>query len=304
MSEPKTILVTGTSSGFGLLASRSLLQRGHTVFATMREAEGRNAGAAKELRELAADTDGTLHVLELDVTSDASVEQAVGQALKTAGRIDVAVNNAGMGCGGHAEAFTVEQFQQIFDINVFGVQRVNRAVLPAMREAGSGLLIHVSSIMGRVTLPFAGPYTATKWALEGLAESYRYELSSTGVDVAIVEPGGFATGIMDRTMAPADKSRVKSYGPLADLPKKMWGGMTEMLSGPEAPNPQDVADAIVQLIEAPAGARRLRVVVDPMTGGVGPSMINKTSDRVQSQMLTAFGMGQLLSGKSEHQHGD
>ena len=125
-----------------------------------------------------------MFVLELDVTSDDSVKIAVAKAIELGGPLDVVVNNAGIGCGGLAEAFTAEQWQQVFDINVFGVQRVSRAVLPSMRERGTGLLINVSSIMGRVVLPFAAPYTATKFALEGMTEAYRYELSGTGVDVS------------------------------------------------------------------------------------------------------------------------
>jgi len=299
MGQGQNVLITGTSSGFGLLTARTLLQKGHTVFATMRGVAGKNAAAADGLRKFAEGQDGTLHLLELDVTNDASVDNAVKTALKLSGRLDVVVNNAGTGSGGLAESFTVDQFKQLFEVNLFGVQRVNRAVLPSMRDAGKGLLIQVSSIMGRIVIPFSAPYTATKWALEGLTESYRYELSGTGIDVVCVEPGGFPTGVGERAMVPADKLRAASYGALAELPDKMWGGMMQMMQGDDAPDPQDVADAILQLIETPAGQRPLRTVVDPLTGGEGPSTLNRTSDRIQKHLLDAFNMGDLLSVKPE-----
>ena len=167
-----------------------------------------------------------------------------------------------------------------------------------MRKQGYGLLVHISSIMGRVVIPFAAPYTATKYALEGLAESYRYELSGTGVDVVIVEPGGFGTGFADSLLYPADEKRIASYGELTEIPNQMWGGFMQMLASDDAPNPQAVADAVLKLIETPAGQRPLRTVVDPLTGGEAPSVVNKTSDEVQEQLLSAFGLAELLSVKN------
>lgn len=297
MSNGKTVLITGASSGFGLLISKSLLGKGHTVFATMRNSSGKNAPAAEELKSFASDTKGTVRVLEMDVTSDDSVDSAVRQALETAGSLDVVVNNAGVGSGGYAETFTPEQYRDLYDVNVLGVQRVNRAVLPSMRKAGTGLLIHVSSIMGRITLPFSAPYTASKWALEGLVETYRYELAPTGVDVAIVEPGGFPTGVMGKSIGPADGERATSYGQLADVPQKVWGGFAEALAGPDAPDSQEVADAVVGLIEMPAGKRPLRTVVDPLTGGEGPKALNRATEEIQAQILEGMGLGDSTSVK-------
>ena len=300
MSKNQNVIITGSSSGFGFLTTRTLLENGYTVFATMRDLDGKNASRANELRDFADGTTGTLRLLELDVTNDASVETAVRQALDEAGQLDVVINNAGIGAAGFAEGFTVDQFQRIFDVNVFGVQRVNRAVLPAMRERGSGLLIHVSSSLGRLVIPFAAPYTATKYAVEGLSESYRYELAGTGVDVVVVEPGGFGTGFAANMVMPADEVRVESYGELRETPRQMWSGMVQQLQGENAPDPQVVADAILTLIETPAGQRPLRTVVDPMTGGEAASVINQTTDQIQSQLLAAFGMGDLLSVNGGH----
>jgi NAD(P)-dependent dehydrogenase (short-subunit alcohol dehydrogenase family) len=293
----KNVLITGTSAGFGDLISRTLVDKGYTVFATMRAPRGRNAERAASLGAHAEGKPGKLHVLELDVTSDDSVKKAVAKAIELGGPLDVVVNNAGIGCGGLAEAFTAEQWQQVFDINVFGVQRVSRAVLPSMRERGTGFLINVSSIMGRVVIPFAAPYTATKFALEGMTEAYRYELSGTGVDVSIVEPGGFMTEFASRMMAPKDTARVDAYGPIKDLPDQMWGGFMEQLQADGAPDPQEIADAVLTLIETPAGERPLRVVVDPLMGGEGANSLNNATSQIQAQLLEGFGMRDLLSVK-------
>ena len=179
----KRVLITGASGGFGALTVKTLLNQGHQVAATMRNSTTKNADIANELKALGA------HIVDMDVTSDESVNDAVAQSTQALGGLDVIVNNAGVGVLGIQENFTIDDFQRLFDINVFGVQRVNRAALPQLRSQGSGLLIHVSSLLGRMTLPFYGPYNASKWAVEALAENYRIELSGFGVDSCIVEPG-------------------------------------------------------------------------------------------------------------------
>lgn len=153
------VLITGASTGFGRVAAETLARRGFTVFATMRDTSGANASNCEALQSLANRERSALHVVDLDVTQDASVEQAVQRVLDEAGRIDVVINNAGIGALGVTEAYTIEQVQQLFDVNVYGAVRVNRAVLPAMRRQRSGLLIHVSSAAG-VLCPPAWRYTA------------------------------------------------------------------------------------------------------------------------------------------------
>lgn len=297
MNTTQTILITGTSTGFGHLSAQTLLQEGYTVFATMRDLGGKNAPRAEALNTFARDQKGRLHLLDLDVTDPASVNTAVNRALEFEGRIDVVVNNAGYGAGGFGEAVTIDQFQHQFDVNVFGIQRVNRAVLPSMRKNGTGLLIHISSIMGRIVIPFAAAYTASKFALEGLCESYRYELAGTGVDVAIVEPGGFGTDFLANMVTPDDAERIAGYGPVGALAEKMWSGLSTSLSGNDAPDPQEVADAVLGLIRTPAGRRPLRTVVDPLTGGGAAKTVNQTADQVQTQLLQAFGLEELLTVK-------
>jgi NAD(P)-dependent dehydrogenase (short-subunit alcohol dehydrogenase family) len=293
-----SILITGSSSGFGELTARTLLQKGHTVAATMREPGSRNAQAAMRLQNMAKETPGTVHIFDLDVTSEPSVRQAVDEALSAMGGIDVVVNNAGYGVGGYMEAVTDAQLLRQFDVNVFGVQRIMRAVLPIMRHARRGLIVNISSVMGRIVIPFAAAYTASKYALEGLSESYRYELSGTGVDVVLVEPGGFDTNFMVNMAYGEDQARLEGYGSLAEIPEKMWGSFSKILKGENAPNPQAVADAVLHLIETPAGSRPLRTVVDPLKGGEDPMAINRTTDNIQGKLFEGMGMQDLLSVKS------
>jgi NAD(P)-dependent dehydrogenase (short-subunit alcohol dehydrogenase family) len=188
------ILVTGASSGFGQLITRTLLEDKHQVVASMRNLEGRNSKAASELQSLGAKT------VEIDVTHDSSVNKGMSEAIELLNGIDVVVNNAGVGVLGLQETFTAEDWKKLFEVNVFGVQRVNRSVLPHMREKRSGLLIHISSLLGRVVMPFYGPYNSSKFALEALADNYRVELSSFGIESVLVEPGGYGTTFVDNLL--------------------------------------------------------------------------------------------------------
>src|SRR5262249_29806630 len=149
---------------------------GFEVFATMREPDGRNSASAAELGELARRSGTALHVLELDVASDVSVDAAIREVIARAGRVDVLVNNAGFGYGGLTETFTLAQVQKIFETNVFGAMRTIRAVLPQMHKQGCGLLLQITSGAGRVVIPGMGLYCASKFALEALTEALHYEL--------------------------------------------------------------------------------------------------------------------------------
>ncbi|HEX2775540.1 MAG TPA: SDR family oxidoreductase [Candidatus Acidoferrales bacterium] len=283
MDSKQVVLVTGSSTGFGRLMAETLARRGHTVFATMRDPVGRNAPNASEIRALAAKESLPLHILELDVTNDASVEQAVLASVEQAGRIDVAINNAGYVLVGLAEAVTTEQAQQIMDTNFFGSVRVNRAVLPYMRRQRSGLLLHISSGAGRVIFPSFGFYSATKFALEALAESYHYELASQGIDSSVVEPGAYQTSIFGNLVKAADEARTDTYGAANQLPIKINEGL-----GKAAGNPQEVADAVLQIVETPAGQRKLRYRVSP--SGLGVDEINALSEQVQARLFEIFGI--------------
>jgi NAD(P)-dependent dehydrogenase (short-subunit alcohol dehydrogenase family) len=268
------ILVTGASGGFGELTVKTLLGQGHSVAATMRDSAGKNKSIAQELSGLGA------KVVDLDVTDDHSVNAGVAEAIEVLNGLDVVVNNAGVGVLGIQEQFTIDDFRRLFDINVFGVQRVNRAALPHFRRQGSGLLVHVSSILGRIALPFYGPYNASKWALEALAENYRLELSGFGVDSCLVEPGGFPTGFMRNLIMPADTSQNDSYGEMVNAPKQMFENFEGALANNPDQDPQNVADAIAKLINTPAGERPMRVVVDNMGMGTHIEPYNKQLDQI------------------------
>lgn len=284
------ILVTGTSSGFGKLTAETLARAGHRVFAGMRDPNGKNAGARDEMLAKG----GAIEVLDLDVTSDASVDAAVALMDGRAGGIDVVVNNAGIAGMGMIESFTVEQARAMYEVNVLGVHRLNRAVLPIMRRGNSGLLIHVTSTIGRFVLPYLAIYVSTKFALEALAEGYRYELAPSGMESVIVEPGTYPTKIATNMIAPADPTRAEAYPALLPGLQGLQGMLEALGNNPNAPNPQDVADAILRLVEMPAGKRPIRTIVDAQTGPLIEGL-NRLTDQIQAQAFGGMGMSALLT---------
>jgi NAD(P)-dependent dehydrogenase (short-subunit alcohol dehydrogenase family) len=284
------VLVTGTSAGFGFLTVKTLLAAGHVVFATMRDPEGRNADKVAALKDAAASAPGKLHVLDLDVTNEASVNRAIADAIATAGHLDVIVNNAGVGTGGQLEGYTIEQFQQLFDVNVFGVQRVFRAVLPHMRARKQGLIINLSSGLGRYVLPFLSPYIATKFAIEAITDAYALELAPFGIEVVAIQPGAFGTDFMSHALYPADGERIAGYGEFADLPQRMFAGFGEMTAKGLIPDPQLIADKVAELVALPPGSRPARAVVDPLTQDAS-APVNEAAAQANRRVLAAFGAG-------------
>ena len=284
-----TVLITGAGGGFGARMARTLRHAGHIVAGTLRDITGRNAAVAAELSALG------VHVYDMDVTSDASVEHTIAQVIAALGTPDVVVNNAGVGVLGVQEAFTATDLQRLFDINVFGAHRVTRAVTPHLRARGSGLVVFVSSLLGRIAVPFYGPYNASKWALEGLAENYSLELSGFGVDVAIIEPGGFPTSFIPNLMTPSDHARVAALQPLADAGTAFLTGFEQALAANPAQDPQLVADALRDLVNAPAGTRPFRTVVDHM--GMGPHVAgyNTHLAQITAGIFGAFGTEAMLA---------
>jgi NAD(P)-dependent dehydrogenase (short-subunit alcohol dehydrogenase family) len=207
----------------------------------------------------------------------------VDAAVNKAGRTDVVINNAGYSLTGLAEAVTTEQAQRLMDANFFGPVRVNRAVLPHMRRQRNGVLMHISSAAGRLTLPSMGFYCASKFALEALAESYSYELAAQGIESVIVEPGQYETLVFGNAVRATDETRTNTYGAAKEFPAKIHAALSST-----AGNAQEVADAVLKIIETPAGEKQLRYFVSPQNFGVNE--INALTKQVQTNVIEAFGL--------------
>lgn len=236
------ILVTGASGAFGSLACIQLAENGHLVVGTMRSLQGKNEAVTNELKSKG------VALVEMDVTNEDSVNSGVNSAIKIMGGLDTVFNNAGIGANGILECFTADDVQKMFDVNVFGVQRLMRAVLPHLRQQGKGTIIHTSSCIGRVTTPFLASYSASKYALESLAEGYRAELSGLDIESCIVEPGGFPTGFMSGMITPSDTERMKQYGEMAKLPETSLSGYVAYVESIPEQRPERVAEAVTALV--------------------------------------------------------
>ena len=292
----QVIVVTGASSGFGALTARALADAGHTIYAGMRETAGRNAPQVAKAAEYSAEHKVDLRTVELDVASDASVDAGIAAIITEAGRLDVVMHNAGHMSFGPAEAFTPEQFAQLYDVNVLSTQRVNRAALPHLRKQGRGLLIWVSSSSARGgTPPYLSPYFAAKAATDSLAVSYAGELARWGIETSIIVPGAFTKGTNHFAHAgsPADQERAAAYdkGPYAGVSEQALKGLAAL--EPADADVGEVARAIVRVVDTPFGKRPFRVHIDPSQDGA--EIVNAMADRVRSEMFRRIGLADLLS---------
>jgi NAD(P)-dependent dehydrogenase (short-subunit alcohol dehydrogenase family) len=291
----QVIVISGASSGFGALTARALAHAGHTVYASMRETAGRNAPQVAELKRYAAEHKVDLRTVELDVASSASVEAGIASVIADCGRLDVVIHNAGHMSFGPAEAFTPEQFAQLYDINVLSTQRINRAALPQLRKQGKGLVMWISSSSARGgTPPYLSPYFAAKAAMDSLAVSYAGELARWGIETSIIVPGAFTKGTnhFAHSGAPADQARAAEYdnGPYAGVPQQALQGLTAL--EPADADAGSVADAIVEVIGMPFGSRPFRTHIDPSQDGC--EIVNAVADRVRSEMFRRIGLDDLL----------
>jgi NAD(P)-dependent dehydrogenase (short-subunit alcohol dehydrogenase family) len=287
----KSILVTGTSSGFGNLGAKLYARLGAKVFATMRNLP-RPEGEA--LTRLAKDEKLDLTVLELDVLSDELVASAVAEAERlNGGPLEILVNNAGINITGPVELQDMEATSLSFDTNVFGYRRTARAVLPGMRSRKSGAIFNVSSQMGRVIMPNGGIYSATKFAVESMCEQLAYELVPHGIDVVIIQPGGFPTNIgnnraryTEALAARVDDVHAAGYPEIFERMQSMPRGGT----WPGAPDPVMVPQAIAEIAAMPAGTRPLRRAVHP---GDKPQLeINRVCRETQIEWLGRMPYGE------------
>jgi NAD(P)-dependent dehydrogenase (short-subunit alcohol dehydrogenase family) len=285
----KKILITGASGGFGVLTVEKLLSKGHKVAAGMRDIGGRNKHNADKLSALGA------VIVELDVTNDDSVTNGVQSAIAKLGGLDVLLNNAGIGSAGMLEFFTTDDFKRLYEVNVFGVQRMNRAVIPHFRDQKSGLIVYTSSLLGRIALPFYGLYQSSKWALEAMAENYRVELSTFGIENCIVEPGGYPTAFAENLMFPSDASQAVNYGGFIHAPQKMGENFHNVLLNNPQQDPQRVADAFSDLLDIPVGKKPFRTTVDFIGMGDHVEKYNEHLAQVTTGLYTNFGIAGMLS---------
>lgn len=291
----QVIVITGASSGFGALTARALAKAGHTVYAGIRATETRNAQAVADAAAFAKENGADLRTVELDVANDASVEAGIAKVIADEGRIDVIVHNAGHMSFGPAEAFTPEQFAELYDINVLSTQRVNRAVLPHMRKAGRGLVVWVSSSSTRGgTPPYLSPYFAAKAAMDSLAVSYASELTRWGIETSIIVPGAFTKGTnhFAHSGSPADTVRAAEYndGPYKGVPEQALQGLASL--EPADADAAEVAVAIVDVVGKPFGKRPFRVHIDPSQDGA--EIVNGVADRVRAELFRRIGLEDLL----------
>jgi NAD(P)-dependent dehydrogenase (short-subunit alcohol dehydrogenase family) len=252
------VLVSGATSGMGLETTLRLARQGYRVFAGYRSDAGR-----RTLEDHAHELADRIIPVPLDVQDSISVDRAVASALRTAGRLDVLVNNAGYGLVASVEDGTDEEFIRQFDVNVFGVLRLCRAAIPAMRRSGGGVIVNVGSFLGHMGLPLLTHYNASKYAVEGITDSLRIELRDFGIRVHTVAPGLFRTDFVRRGLAANSSTTAagSAYAPLAD---QLLPAVALRIN--EGPDPAGVAEAILQVIANPASPARVPVGEEAVLG--------------------------------------
>jgi NAD(P)-dependent dehydrogenase (short-subunit alcohol dehydrogenase family) len=290
------IVITGASSGFGALAARALAKAGHTVYASMRDSTGHNAAQVDEAKRFSSENNVDLRTIELDVLSEESVNTAIQKIVADNGRLDVVIHNAGHMVFGPAEAFTPEQFAELYDINVLSTQRVNRAALPQLRKQKQGLVIWVSSSSSAGgTPPYLAPYFAAKAGMDAMAVIYARELTRWGIETSIVVPGAFTGGTnhFAHSGRPADKERVAEYeaGPYKGFAEDVMTGFASIV--PPDADVAAVGEAIVKVVDAPFGKRPFRVHVDPTEDGA--EVVNMVCDRIRAELLRRIGLADVLT---------
>lgn len=292
-----TILITGSATGIGRVTAEALVEAGHTVYASMRAPEGSNADAAAELAEFALSQPGELHTVELDVTSQESADAAARRIVEESGHLDVVVQNAGHLYIGYVEAFTDADVARLIDINAIGAHRVNRAVLPHMRERRSGTLLYVGSTIPVTTPPFLGPYVASKAALDALAVVTSYEVSQFGIETTIVMPGAIPHGTnhFGGASHASDDDVAGQYTALDELVQRTGAAHDNLFEPGTTADPRGVADEIARIIALPVGKKPFRSVVDAADAGVDHVMA--FSDLTREAFVRRLGFAETLELK-------
>ncbi|GHJ35656.1 SDR family oxidoreductase [Streptomyces sp. TS71-3] len=301
-ADRQVVLITGASSGFGALAARLLAHAGHTVYSTMRDIRGKNAERAAQVTQYATEHDIDLKPVELDVLSQDSADRAIGTVIAESGRLDTVVHNAGHMTLGATESFTPEEMTAVFDTNVLGTQRVNKAALPHMRKTGRGLLVWVSSSTAWGGFPpFLGPYAAAKAAMDSLAMTVALEVARFGIESATIVPGSFTRGTehFEHAGGPADTALENEYD-------TRYQGLTEQVNErlsalmPAEGDVSQVADAIARVVGMEYGTRPFRTVVDPADDGAG--RVLEIAERERTNFMDRIGIADLLHPSTPVSH--
>lgn len=290
----KVIVISGAGSGFGALSARALADDGNTVYAGIRETTGRNLDRVAEAREYANEHGVDLRTVELDVSSQDSVDVGVARIIEEAGHLDVVIHNAGHMVNGPTEAFTPEEISRVYDTNVLSTQRLNRATLPHLRKQGHGLVLWVGSSSTRGgTPPYLAPYFAAKAAMDALAVSYAAELARFGIETTIVVPGSFTSGTNHFASAgqPADQDTAAEYDAL-------YPGLLESVAqklaeqAPDDASVTQVSEEIARIVALPDRMRPFRSHIDPADDG--SEVVYAVADRIRAEFLNRIGLGDLL----------
>lgn len=297
------ILITGAATGIGNLTAKALAADGHTVYASMRDPSGSNAGHAQELLDLARRDGVDLRVVELDVQSQDSADAAVSTVISDAGRLDVVIHNAGHLYVGYVEAFTAEDVARLFDINAVGVQRVNRAALPHMRTRRVGTLLYVGSTIPITTPPFLGPYVASKAAMDALAVVTSYEVGQFGIETTIVMPGAFTQGTehFPNASHASDEDVSRAYAMLDPLVARNEQATASLYPEGVAGDPAVVGEEITRILSLPVGDKPFRSVVDLTASSevVGVEEVNAVARDAREAFVKRMGFGDMLTIKRE-----
>jgi len=284
----KTIILTGASSGLGLNTAKYLCAKGYHVIATMRDISDRNSNVKDELYQYSLAHNGQIDVLELDITCEKSIAAFMETVVTKASNIYCLINNAGLGALGFIESFSLAQAKQVFDVNFFGILNLTNAVLPILRKNNDSLIINISSAGGRLCFPFLGLYNASKYALEGLSETWKMELQHMGIDICLIEPGAYPSELHNNRLIPSKTEIINQYGDIKNAPMEMVDAMVEAFSKmDELPNSDEIAIKIEELIELKFGDRPIRSVVGSVaTDGIRE--LNKETIIRQEQLLNSF----------------
>ncbi|GLU53697.1 SDR family NAD(P)-dependent oxidoreductase [Dyadobacter frigoris] len=279
------ILITGTSTGFGKLMTITLSEAGHTVIAGMRGVNGKNAEPAKELSALP-----NVEVVELEITSEESIQKAVAHTLAKYGKIDVLINNAAVSGFGLLEAYSIGQVKNMFDVNFFSVLRTYQAVLPSMRQNKNGLIINITSGASGHTLPFMIPYLASKFGVESITEGMQDELSDYGIENVSIQPGVYPTEMNNGSKSGMSADKLEIIEEYGNAATQKFNALGAALFGKMATynmNPQTIADGVLKLVNMEMGTRPLRLPLDAIAEGTDIEFINARAE-IKSKWVAKY----------------